>query len=105
MQKIVLNWIKKNTEIFALSLLVVLVVITTTYYNHSKKITERNVDNLLSNIYLEKTLNHFFDSLEPKFKKINHKIQSGETLRKILEGYSIKNSEINVLTTKLSMIR
>tara|TARA_B100000287_G_scaffold434763_1_gene500290 strand:- start:1112 stop:2404 length:1293 start_codon:yes stop_codon:yes gene_type:complete len=102
MQKIVLNWIKKNTEIFALSLLVVLVVITTTYYNHSKKITERNVDNLLSNIYLEKTLNHFFDSLEPKFKKINHKIQSGETLRKILEGYSIKNSEINVLTTKLS---
>ena len=42
MQKIVLNWIKKNTEIFALSLLVVLVVITTTYYNHSKKITERN---------------------------------------------------------------
>ena len=102
MQKIIFNWIKKNTQVSALFVLIILVVVTTSYYNHSKKITEKNIDNLLNNIYLEKTLGHLFDILEPRFKKINHKISSGETLRKILENYSVQNSEIGILTKKLS---
>tara|TARA_A100001011_G_C14239239_1_gene812484 strand:- start:50 stop:1342 length:1293 start_codon:yes stop_codon:yes gene_type:complete len=102
MQKIIFNWIKKNTQVSALFVLIILVVLTTSYYNHSKKITEKNIDNLLNNIYLEKTLGHLFDILEPRFKKINHKIRSGETLRKILENYSVQNSEIGILTKKLS---
>ncbi len=102
MQKLILSWIKKNTELIALSLLVILVVLTTSYYNYSKKITEKNIDNLLNNIYLDKTLQNIFSKLEPKFKKIDHKVKSGETLRKILEGYSISNNEINILTKKLS---
>tara|TARA_B100000902_G_scaffold183063_1_gene175808 strand:+ start:273 stop:1565 length:1293 start_codon:yes stop_codon:yes gene_type:complete len=102
MQKIIFIWIKKNTEIFALSLLVVLVVLTTSYYNHSKKITEKNVDSLLNNVYLEKTLKHIFNKLEPKYKKIEHKVRSGETLRRILERYAVSNKEINIITNRLS---
>jgi murein DD-endopeptidase MepM/ murein hydrolase activator NlpD len=102
MQKIIFSWIKKNTEIFALSLLIVLVVLTTSYYNHSKKITEKNVDSLLNNVYLEKTLKHIFNKLEPKYKKIEHKVRSGETLRRILERYAVSNKEINIITNRLS---
>ena len=102
MQKIILNTIKKNTELFALGLLVIFVVLTTSYYNFSKKNTEQNINNLLDNIYLEKTVKHLFNKLEPKFKKIEHKVKSGETVKKILENYSIQENEINILTNKLS---
>ena len=102
MQKIIFSWIKKNTEIFALSLLIVLVVLTTSYYNHSKKITVKNLDSLLNNVYLEKTLKHIFNKLEPKYKKIEHKVRSGETLRRILERYAVSNQEINIITNRLS---
>ena len=53
MQKIILNTIKKNTELFALGLLVIFVVLTTSYYNYSKKSTEQNINDLLDNVYLE----------------------------------------------------
>ncbi len=102
MQKIILNSIKKNTELFALGLLVIFVVLTTSYYNFSKKNTEQNINNLLNNIYLEKTVKHLFNKLEPKFKKIEHKVRTGETVKKILENYSIQKNEINILTNKLS---
>ncbi len=102
MQKIILNTIKKNTELFALGLLVIFVVLTTSYYNFSKKNTEKNINNLLDNIYLEKTVKHLFNKLEPKFKKIEHKVRTGETVKKILENYSIQENEINILTNKLS---
>ena len=102
MQKIILNTIKKNTELFALGLLVIFVVLTTSYYNYSKKSTEQNINDLLDNVYLEKTVKHLFNNLEPKFKKIEHKVSSGETVKKILESYSIKENEINILTNKLS---
>ena len=102
MQKIILNTIKKNTELFALGLLVIFVVLTTSYYNFSKKNTKQNINNLLDNIYLDKTVKHLFSKLEPKFKKIEHKVRTGETVKKILENYSIQENEINILTNKLS---
>ena len=43
-----------------------------------------------------------FDSLEPKYKKINHKIIDGETFNTILEGYSLSTKEINEIKSKLS---
>ena len=45
--------------------------------------------------------------LDPKYKKIKHKIKSGETFDKILEGYSIEKSEIikikNTLKKKVNL--
>ena len=76
--------IKKNTEIFALSLLIIITVISTSFYNQSKKKIVNNYKNTINNVYLKKTLNHFFSNLEPKFKEINHKVTSGETFQNIL---------------------
>ena len=94
MIKIFIKILKKNTEIFALIFLVLLTITSTSYFNFNKSITNESYDNFINNIYLKKTLNHIFNNLEPKYKKINHKIRSGETFDKILKSYSIKKDEI-----------
>ncbi len=94
--------IKKNTEILALSVLILITVISTTYYNHSKKKIYNNYKNTINNIYLKKTVSHFLDTLEPKFKKISHVITVGETFDSILENYSIDKKEISEIKKTLS---
>ena len=94
--------IRKNTEIFALSLLIIVTVISTSFYNQSKKEILNNYKNTINNVYLKKTLNHFFNNLEPKFKEINHKVTSGETFQNILKQYQVKNEEIDQIKSIIS---
>ena len=85
--------IKKNLEIFALTLLIFITILSTTYFNYKKNDAQNNYNKFADNIYLKKSLNHIFDNLEPKYKKINHKIKPGETFDKILKFYSIDDKE------------
>ena len=94
--------IKKNTEIFALALLFFVTVASTTYYNFSKNKIYNNYKDTINNVYLKKTINHLFNNLEPRFKKINHKISMGETFDKILEKYAVSKKEISMIKNKLS---
>ena len=107
MFKILLSKIKKNFEIFGLVSLIILTAISTSYFNSSKKENLEIHDNFIDNIYFKKTLTHIVESLEPKYKKIKHKIRSGETFDKILENYLIQKKEIlvikNVLKKKVNL--
>jgi murein DD-endopeptidase MepM/ murein hydrolase activator NlpD len=94
--------IKKNTEIFALSLLVLIAIASTNYYNQNKKKIFNEYKNLINNIYLRKTAENLFNNLEPKFKKVEHPISNGETFSNILREYSIKDVEIAEIKKKLS---
>ncbi len=94
--------VKKNTEILALGLLVLITIISTTYYNQSKKKIYSNYKSTLHNVYFKKTINHVFNNLEPKFKKVEHKIQPGETFDIILGGYFIEDDQISEIKKKLS---
>ena len=94
--------LKKETELVALSVLVLITIISTTYYNYSKNKIYNNYKNTINNIYLKKTLTHIFDNLEPKFKKVSHRVSPGETFNSILENYSIKNDEIEEIKKKIS---
>ncbi len=94
--------IKKNTELVALFLLIIITVISTTYYNFSKTKIYENYKSTINNVYLKKTFNHILNSLEPKFKKIEHKINPGETFDNILQDYSISKKEIGNIKKKLS---
>ena len=102
MTKKISKIIKQNFEIFALSLVIVITIISTSIYNHNKNITNQNFNNFVNNIYLKKTLNNIFNNLEPKFRRINHKIKSGETFDKILKLYSIDEDEIILIKKNLS---
>ena len=93
--------IKKNTEIAFLFLLIMTTIISTTFYNNEKEITKKNYKNVINNIYFQKSLNHIFDNLNPRFKNIEHKISKGETFNKILKSYSISDEEINKIYNDL----
>ena len=94
MFKKIQNKIKKKIEIFGLVFLILLSIILTSYFNFKKKILDESYNSFTENIYFKKTLTHLIENLEPKYKKIKHKIKSGETFDKILENYSINNKEI-----------
>ena len=94
--------IKNKNEIFALVLLLFITIVSTTYYNYTKTKIKNNYKNIINNIYFKKTINHLFDNFEPKFKKVRHQIEPGETFDKILNKYSIKKSEIEEIKKKLS---
>ena len=93
---------KKNTEIFGLVILIFITTISTSYFNYKKNLNERANNSFVDNIYFKKTLSHIFNNLEPKYKKIKHKIKSGETFDKILESYSIEKSEIIKIKNSLN---
>ena len=94
--------LKRNTEIVALTFLIIITIISTTYYNSNKKKIYTNYKNIINNVYLKKTINHLFDNLEPRFKMINHKISTGETFDNILRLYSVKDKEIVEIKKQLS---
>ena len=100
LKKIKFN-IKKNLEIFALGLLIVITITFTSYYNYNKKKIFGNYSNLLDNVYFKKSFNHILDNLEPRFKKVEHDINVGETFDKILEEYQVEKSEIEQIKKEL----
>ena len=101
MLKNLINKIKKNYEILSLVLLVIFTSIFTNYLNNINKNYNDTYSNLIDNVYLKKTLSYLVENLEPKYKKISHNIQSGETFDKILENYSIDKSEIKKIKKSL----
>ena len=94
--------IKQNPEILALVLLIVFSVISTQFFNYKKNSINQNLSNFINNIYLKKTLNQIINNLKPKYKKITHKIKSGETFDKILDNYSIDKDEIIIIKNNLA---
>ena len=91
------TWIKpnKNMESFLSA------ISNDPYYNYNKKKILTNYSNLLDNVYFKKSFSQILDNLEPRFKKIEHEINVGETFDKILEGYSVEKTEIDQIKKEL----
>ena len=94
--------IRKNLEILALASLILITIIFTSYYNSNKKKIFHNYSDLLDNVYFKKSFSQILNNLEPRFKKIEHRINIGETFDKILEQYSVEKSEIIEIKKELS---
>ena len=78
-----------------------IIIITSAAFNYKKNLNSQRYNGFIDNIYLKKTLDEIINNLEPRFKKYNHKIKSGETFNNILESYSIDVGEINILKKNL----
>ena len=98
------NNFKIKREILPLIALIIITIIFTNYFNYKQRQIKNNYNNLINNIYFKKTSKHFLDKLEPKFKKIRHQINEGETFDGILNQYQIDEEEIQNLKKKLSEI-
>ena len=91
-----------NFKIFSLILLIILTVIIAVYSNQKESLSKNQNNDFINNIYFKKTLNEIVNNLEPRYKKYNHKIKSGETFDKILSEYSIEREEIIAIKESLS---
>ena len=101
MQKKIIKLFSKNIEIFMLIAFLLIIIITSAIFNYQKNINSQRYNGFIDNIYLKKTLNEIINNLEPRFKKYNHKIKSGENFNNILESYLIDIDEINILKKNL----
>tara|TARA_B100001059_G_scaffold174399_1_gene174751 strand:- start:1512 stop:2798 length:1287 start_codon:yes stop_codon:yes gene_type:complete len=86
--------IKKNIELFFLSLMIIISIASTTFYNSKKLTVTENYKDIINNIYFKKSINHIFNNLSPRYKVINHKVLQGEAFDKILKSYSVPDKEI-----------
>jgi murein DD-endopeptidase MepM/ murein hydrolase activator NlpD len=102
MLKKITSSIIKNLKILGLLLLIIFTIVVATLSNHENKLTKDQHNNFINNIYFKKTFNEIVNNLEPRYKKYNHKIKSGETFDKILSGYSIEKEEIIAIKESLS---
>ena len=93
---------KIQNEIIALLALILITTVLTLYYNFTKKKINDDYKQIIENVYFKKTINHFFNKLEPRFKKISHNVEVGETFDSILENYFIDKKEVEILKKKLS---
>ena len=94
--------LKIKNEILALIILIISTSIFTAYHNQTKNRINDNYKKIIENFYFKKTVNHFFEKFEPRFKKISHKVREGETFMKILEYYSLNKDEISTIKEKIN---
>ena len=85
---------KKNIEITFLFFLILVSIISTQIYNKNKEKVNNNYINLFNNTYFQKSLEHVFQNLEPKYINIEHKISRGESFDGILKKYEIPEYEV-----------
>ena len=93
---------KIKNEILALTILIILTSIFTIYHNQTKDRINKNYKKIIENFYFKKTVNHFFEKFEPRFKKISHKVREGETFMGILDYYSLDKKEISIIKNKIN---
>ena len=89
--------VKIKNEFFLLFLVLLITVLSTGYHNYSKKKIADNYKEIVENIYFKKTLNHIFSKFEPRFKKVSHKIELGDTFDSVLNEYGVKIDEITII--------
>ena len=92
----------KNLKILGLIFLIITTVIIATYSNQKENLSKNQNNDFINNIYFKKIFNEIVNNLEPRYKKYNHKIKSGETFDKILSEYFIEKEEIIAIKKSLS---
>ena len=101
MKKQLLSIFLKNIRFLLLIFLIIFTISIIIISNNQKNLSQNQYNNFINNIYLKKTLNEIINNLEPRYKKYNHKIKSGETFDKILTGYSIQKEDIKAIKESL----
>ena len=98
----VTSFIKKNTEVFLLIFLILISTLFIQIYNTQNKKIDDEYLKILRNTYFKKTVNHIFFNLTPRYEEINHSVRSGQTLKDILQKFSVKDEEIKKIYTVLN---
>ena len=94
MYKFFLFFLNKNKLSLAIFTAIFFTVLVVSIYNIQKDKQNQNFQDLVDNIYLNKTLNNLIDHFKPRINKITHKIDTGDTFNKIMNTYSVNEEDI-----------
>ena len=97
--------LKNHIQIIGLFLLIIITILTTNLYSLHKKNQINSLKKTLENIYLKKSIGAIVQNLKPRYQIINLKVESGETLEKILNKIDVTDNEINKLLEKASKFK
>ena len=95
MYKTIFRYLTRKLEYILISLLIFFTIIFISFYNQKQNNFSKNINNLIDNIYLEKTVNNIVDNFKPRYLKIEHEVLKGESFVNILENYNVSKIEIN----------
>ena len=96
------NFLKSRPEIIFFIILILISILIINFENYKKTSLLNNYNNLINNVYFQKTTKNLINNLDPKFKTVKYKIQKGDTINKILSDLNIKDIQIEEIKTKLS---
>jgi len=100
--QIIIQIIKNiNRPILLLASLMFITIIILNYQNYKRNIDDNNIKSLINNIYFKKTLSNIFNQLNPKYEKVEHIINKGETLSNIFNKYSVNKNELVLVQKSL----
>ena len=102
MYKIFLSFLNKNKLSLAIFTAFFFTVLVVSIYNIQKNKQNQNFQNLVDNIYFNKTLNNLIDQFKPRINKITHKIDTGDTFNKIMNTYSVNEEDILKIKKKFN---
>ena len=95
------KFFRKNLITIFLISLALLTIIILISFNNLKQVENKRYQDLLDNVYFDKTIKNILNNLESKYVDIEHKISKGDTLDKILKRYEISQDEIKELKKAL----
>jgi len=91
---------------FIFSLLLVLLIALFISYNSFHKKNQTDLfEKTLENIYLKNTVNSIIKNLKPRFETINYRIQTGDTLAKVLNKINISKNEKKKILKKVLKLK
>ena len=97
----IVNFLKKNIEIFLLILLLIISVFITQIYNFNTQKIQNDYLEILRNSYFKKSVKYFFSNLKPKFEDVEYKIKGGDSVVSILNELSVNETDIQNIVTLL----
>ena len=97
--------IQKFFQFISFLLLVLLIALLISYETFHKKNKIDLFEKTLENIYLKNTVNSIIKNLKPRFETINYRIQTGDTLAKVLNKINISKNEKKKILKKVLKLK
>ena len=97
--------VQKYFQFISFLLLVLLIVLLISYNSFNKKNKIGLFEKTLENIYLKNTVNSIIKNLKPRFETINYRIQTGDTLAKVLNKINISKNEKKKILKKVLKLK
>ena len=97
--------VQKYFQFISFLLLVLLIALLISYNSFNKKNKIGLFEKTLENIYLKNTVNSIIKNLKPRFETINYRIQTGDTLAKVLNKINISKNEKKKILKKVLKLK